>query len=173
MPNFISRNEPESYDPHYTTMRPEAYETENRLSILLGRLTALPHLRRNLLLASHTRRLERLTTTRLRYDALVLNSAGETAQHRLETLTLSILYLYQLKSSLLLSQPDRSKLPTNQVSPIKSALPFRWYHLTINPHDLQHTFRTTPNPFPTAPTSDHVPKPLSTRTTAAQYASPS
>jgi hypothetical protein len=35
----------------------------------------------------------------------VLNATGEAAQHRLETLTLSILYLYQLKSYLLWSNP--------------------------------------------------------------------
>lgn len=71
------------------------------LSVLLGGLAAFSDFGRDLLLACDTRRLERLATTRFRNDAFVLHTAGETAQHRLEALTLSVLYLNQLKSFLL------------------------------------------------------------------------
>ena len=75
------------------------------LSVFLGRFSALADLGRDLLLASDTRRLESLAASRFGNDAFVLDAAGESAQHRLEALTLSVLYLYQLKSFLLWSNP--------------------------------------------------------------------
>lgn len=71
------------------------------LSVLLGRLAAFSDFGRDLLLACHARRLKRFASARLRNDAFMLHAAGESAEHRLEALTLSVLYLYQLISFLL------------------------------------------------------------------------